>query len=88
MQAQTSVVNFYKCTSNKKTLVDQYRRTFDKGTKSIKVTRRSKLTCFTVIKRQPPGCGFTPCMDKKWKSPISISNLKIHNGFQVSQNPL
>ena len=38
MQAQTLVVNFHKCTSNEKTLLDRYRSKFDKGTRSIKVT--------------------------------------------------
>ena len=48
MQAQTSVVNFHKRTSNEKTLLDRYHSNFDKGTRSIKVTCQSKLPRFTV----------------------------------------
>ena len=49
MQVRKSVVNFHKHTSNEKTLMDWYHSTFDKGIRSIKVTRRSKLPLFTVI---------------------------------------
>ena len=46
MQAQTSVANFHKRTSNEKTLLDRYRSSFDKGTQSIKVTLPIKVTPF------------------------------------------
>ena len=46
MQAQTSVVNFHKRTSNEKTLLDRYHSNFDKGTRSIKVTPPIKVTPF------------------------------------------
>ena len=46
MQARTSVINFHKCTSNKKALLDRYCSTFDKGTWSIKVTPPIKVTLF------------------------------------------
>ena len=49
MQAQTSVVNFHKRTSNEKTLLDRYRSNFGKGTQSIKVTPPIKVTLFHGI---------------------------------------
>ena len=46
MQAQISVINFHHYTANKKTLLDRYRSTFDKGTQSINVTPPIKFTPF------------------------------------------
>ena len=46
MQARTSFINFHKCTSNEKTLLDRYRSTFDKGTRSIKVMLPIKVNPF------------------------------------------
>ena len=38
MQSRTSVVNFHKYTSDRKTLLDRDQSTFDKGTRLIKIT--------------------------------------------------
>ena len=46
----TSVINFHKCTSNEKTLLDLSHSTFDKGTQSIKVTPPIKVTLFHVTR--------------------------------------
>ena len=69
----TSVINFHKCTSNEKTLLDLSHSTFDKGTQSIKVTPPIKVTLFHVTRGEG---GFqVACICKKNFLDHKISKL-------------